>query len=296
MIKVLALGDSLTAGFGLDPEHSFASRLEQELGREGYMVRVINGGVSGDTTWDGLQRLDALLGEQPDIAIVELGPNDFFSGVGAHRIQDNLDKIVRACLESGARVLLSGFLSLQGFDPYYTRSFHEVFPALSRSRGVPLFPDFMPGIPGNPELTLPDRMHPNSRGVDRIVQDILPYLRPLLGMGIVTGNMYDQIPEQMESEVFESILETRHLSLERIISRGHATPKDEWYDQDRDEWVLLLQGQAGLWIRGEETPRHLRAGDYVHLPAHLQHRVEWTSRDPECIWLAVHLGEKSAGI
>ncbi len=106
-------------------------------------------------------------------------------------------------------------------------------------------------------------------------------------MSMENGNLFDAIPAELPDERFEALLERPGLRLERILSRGHATAEGEWYDQERDEWVLLLQGEAGLLIEGEERPRHLHAGDYLLLPAHRRHRVEWTSGDG-CIWLALH--------
>ncbi len=101
------------------------------------------------------------------------------------------------------------------------------------------------------------------------------------------GNLFDGISEALADERFEALLERPGLRLERILSRGHATPAGQWYDQSRDEWVLLLKGEAGLLIEGEAQPRRLGAGDYLLLPAHCRHRVEWSA--PEgCIWLALH--------
>jgi cupin 2 domain-containing protein len=93
------------------------------------------------------------------------------------------------------------------------------------------------------------------------------------------------------SEIFETLVERGGIRIERIISHGHATLEGEWYDQDRDEWVLVLSGRAGLLIEGEAEPRELGSGDYVDLPAHCRHRVAWTDPDGPTVWLAVHWGE-----
>ncbi len=177
MITILALGDSLTAGYGLGPGKSFADLLEKALAQEGWEVRVINGGVSGDTTLDGLRRTSGLLEHGPDLVMVELGPNDFFMELPLGEVRNNLDRIIDACQQSGARVLLAGFESLQGFYPGYAQGFHKIYRELSVSRQVPLVPDFLPAIPNNPELTLPDGVHPNEAGTRRIVEHILPYVR-----------------------------------------------------------------------------------------------------------------------
>lgn len=103
-----------------------------------------------------------------------------------------------------------------------------------------------------------------------------------------TGNLFADIPGSLPHEHFEELLQSPGLKIERIVSTGQSTPEGEWYDQDRDEWVLLLQGSAGLQIDGEQETRELVPGDHIHLPAHLRHRVEWTASDQTTIWLAVH--------
>ncbi len=103
------------------------------------------------------------------------------------------------------------------------------------------------------------------------------------------GNLFADVPTALPAERFDTLLEVGTCRLERIVSIGHATPTGEWYDQDRDEWVLLLQGQAGLRFADEDRERALNPGDYVWIPAHRRHRVEWTSQRPPAIWLALHL-------
>ncbi len=180
MIKILALGDSLTTGYGLAPEDSFASRLEQTLIQEGLDIKVINGGVSGDTAYDGLARLKSLLRHSPELVIVEFGANDIFMELPVAEVKANLEKIIDICQQSGAMVLLTGVLSLLDLNDDYSMRFHKAFENAAQSKGVAFLPDFMPGIPGNPDLTLPDGIHPNESGVERIVENILPVLRPML--------------------------------------------------------------------------------------------------------------------
>jgi cupin 2 domain-containing protein len=100
-------------------------------------------------------------------------------------------------------------------------------------------------------------------------------------------NLFKQIPADLPEEFFESIIKSRSFKLKRIISKGHATPAGEWYDQQDNEWVLLLQGSAGLRLEGKETTT-MKPGDYILLPAGLKHRVEWTDSTTETIWLALH--------
>lgn len=101
-------------------------------------------------------------------------------------------------------------------------------------------------------------------------------------------NIFNNIPTNLDEEVFESLLETPDLKLERIISKAHKTAPGQWYDQQQDEWVILLQGNAGILIEGDERPHEVLPGDYLLLPAHKKHRVEWTAADTETIWLALH--------
>ena len=103
------------------------------------------------------------------------------------------------------------------------------------------------------------------------------------------GHLFAGIPAALPEERFDILLHTGGCRLERIVSMGHVTPPGEWYDQDEDEWVALLQGQAGLRFADEDAARLLVAGNYVWIPAHCRHRVEWTSHDPPAVWLALHL-------
>lgn len=103
------------------------------------------------------------------------------------------------------------------------------------------------------------------------------------------GNLYHGLPQQAAQEQFDPLLERPGLRLERIVSSGQATPAGQWYDQAEDEWVVLLQGEAGLRIEGEAECRRLRPGDWLLLPAHCRHRVEWTAAEGASVWLALHL-------
>ena len=101
-------------------------------------------------------------------------------------------------------------------------------------------------------------------------------------------NLFADIPENMNDELLETLLQTPGFRIERIVSRGHASPKDFWYDQEENEWVILLQGSAGLSFAGKEELVVLHPGDYVRIPKHFKHRVEWTDPDKKTVWLAVY--------
>lgn len=180
MLKILALGDSLTAGYGLAPEYSFASRLEKALKNEGRKVEVINAGISGDTTHDGLMRIKGLLRHRPDLVIIQFGANDLYAGLSAEQVRTNLMRMIDMSRSQGAAVLVAGILCLISPDDPLSTSLHRAFKQAASSCQVPLLEDFMPEIPGNPDLTLPDGIHPNERGVDKMVKNTLPLLLPIL--------------------------------------------------------------------------------------------------------------------
>jgi cupin 2 domain-containing protein len=108
-------------------------------------------------------------------------------------------------------------------------------------------------------------------------------------MNHTNANIFENIPEQLPEELIECLFKRNNIKIERIISKGHITPKGQWYDQDEDEWVLLIQGQATLLYEKDRQTFHLNAGDYLLIPAHTRHRVEWTTPERETIWLAAHL-------
>jgi cupin 2 domain-containing protein len=101
-------------------------------------------------------------------------------------------------------------------------------------------------------------------------------------------NIFKDIPENLPEELIEKITEGRSVKIERIVSKGHSSPPGFWYDQDKNEFVILIAGRAGLVVEGRKDPLTMEAGDYINLPAHLKHRVEWTDRHHDTVWLAVH--------
>jgi cupin 2 domain-containing protein len=107
---------------------------------------------------------------------------------------------------------------------------------------------------------------------------------------IGSGNLFAEIPERVIEEQASELVSTPRLRIERIVSNGHSSPAGFWYDQDCAEWLVVLSGSAGLLLEGEAVPRVLRMGDYLHIPAHLRHRVEWTAENEVTVWLAVHHG------
>jgi acyl-CoA thioesterase-1 len=177
---VVALGDSLTAGLGVAPDEAFPARLEARLRAEGFAYRVVNAGVSGDTTAGGLRRVDWVLRSKPDVVIVALGANDGLRGQSPQSMRENLDQIVGRLQAAGARVLLAGMRLPPNYGGEYTREFEAVFPAVARKAKVTLMPFLLDGVAGVPGLNQPDGIHPTAAGQQVIADHLWPYLRPLL--------------------------------------------------------------------------------------------------------------------
>jgi acyl-CoA thioesterase I len=179
--KILAFGDSLTAGFGLPPEQSFPAQLEKRMRADGIDARVINGGQSGDTTAGGLARLDWSLADKPDLVILELGANDMLRGIPPATVRVNLDKMIGKIKASGAKLLLAGMQASPNWGESYQKEFDRIYPELARRHEVALYPFFLDDVVMNPELNQPDGLHPNARGVALIVERIAPRVAELLG-------------------------------------------------------------------------------------------------------------------
>ena len=180
-IKVLVFGDSLTAGFGLPPEASFPARLEARLAADGIPTRVVNAGVSGDTTAGGLARLDWALAEKPDLVILELGANEALRGIDPDTVRANLDAMIGKAKAGGAKVLLAGMQTPPNWGEAYQKRFDAVYPELAKAHGVALYPFFLDGVAMEPSLNQPDGLHPNARGVAALVDRIAPVVKKLLG-------------------------------------------------------------------------------------------------------------------
>lgn len=181
--RILALGDSLTAGFGLAPEEAFPSRLERALRAEGREVSLINAGVSGDTSAGGKARLDWALAAKPTLAILELGANDGLRGLDPKLTHANLDFILKRFKAGGIPVLLTGMLAPPNYGKEFEAEFKAVFTRLAAEHDVVFYPFFLDGVAGDPRLCLPDGLHPNAKGVEMIVERILPSVRKLLERG-----------------------------------------------------------------------------------------------------------------
>jgi len=177
---VVALGDSLTAGLGVGVEEAYPALLEARLRREGFDYRVVNAGVSGDTSAGGLRRLDWALKLKPQVLIVALGANDGLRGQPPAALRANLTQIVERARAAGARVLLAGMRVPPNYGDEYARAFAAVYASVARATGVPLAPFLLDGVAGDPRLNQADGIHPTAEGQRVIAEHLWPHLRPLL--------------------------------------------------------------------------------------------------------------------
>jgi acyl-CoA thioesterase-1 len=179
-MRIVAFGDSLTAGYMLPQSDGFAAKLEAALRRQGRDVIVIDGGVSGDTTTGGLARLDWTVGEGADAVILELGANDMLRGIDPKIAEANLGAMLAQLKAKRVRVLLAGMRTMPSMGHDYAAAFDPMYGRLAKQYGVALYPFFLDGVMGEPSQHLPDGLHPNARGVDTIVARILPSVDALL--------------------------------------------------------------------------------------------------------------------
>ncbi len=185
-IVILAFGDSLTAGYGLAETDGFVPQLENWLNEQGSDVRVVNAGISGDTTAGGLARIDWVLDAEIDAVILELGPNDFLRGLNPSVARENLDGIMQVITGKGVPVLIAGMPAVTNYGAEYKAEFDAIYPWLAQKYNAPLYPFFMNGIAemrGQRDVMdffQPDRLHPNAEGVVLIVEDIGPHVLALI--------------------------------------------------------------------------------------------------------------------
>jgi acyl-CoA thioesterase-1 len=179
-VKVVALGDSLTAGLGLPAKDGFVPRLQAALAADGVAAEIANAGVSGDTAADGLARLDWSVPQGTDAVIVELGANDMLRGLKPQVTRDALDAILQRLTARHVTVLLCGMRAAPNLGASYGDAFARIFPELAAKYGVALYPFFLDGVAAERKLLQPDGMHPNAAGVGVIIERILPQVKDLI--------------------------------------------------------------------------------------------------------------------
>ncbi|MDB5652563.1 MAG: arylesterase [Tardiphaga sp.] len=180
-VKLVVLGDSLSAGYGLSAQAAFPVRLQLALKDKGIAVEIINAGVSGDTTSGGLGRLDWSVPDGTQGVILELGANDALRGTDPKVPRAALTEIIQRLQARKIAVLLCGMLAPPNYGTDYADKFNAIYPDLSKQFGVPLYPFFLDGVAGNTKLALADGMHPTPEGVDIVVKNILPSVEAFLG-------------------------------------------------------------------------------------------------------------------
>ena len=179
-VKIVVLGDSLSAGFGLPAEAAFPSRLAGALKAKTSGVSIVNAGVSGDTASGGLDRLDWSVPDDTDAVILELGANDALRGLDPKLTKTALDRILRKLEDRHIVVLLAGMRAPRNMGPDYARDFDAIYPALASTHPVVFYPFFLDGVAADPKLNQGDGIHPNAAGVDVVVARILPRVEELI--------------------------------------------------------------------------------------------------------------------
>ena len=177
---IAAVGDSLTAGLGVEENESYPALLENRLKSEGYDVRVINAGVSGETSSGTLARMDWLLTLKPAIVILETGANDGLRGIDPGLVRSNLEKIIAMLQEKGIIVVFAGMRMAWNLGPGYTSGFNQVYPEIAAEKKLIFMPFFLEGVATNPSLNIDDGLHPNPQGYAVIVNNLLPFVKQAL--------------------------------------------------------------------------------------------------------------------
>jgi len=178
--RIVAFGDSLTAGLGVQAGESYPAQLQRRLDDLNYPYRVINAGVSGDTTAGGLRRVPWILKNEPELVILELGANDGLRGLSVDQTKSNLRQIVKQLKEAGAAVVLAGMKLPPNYGEDYTTRFEAIYPALAQECHLPLIPFFLEGVGGASSLNQADGIHPTKEGYEIVVEQVLKVLKTIL--------------------------------------------------------------------------------------------------------------------
>ena len=177
---IVAFGDSLSAGYGVEPGKSYPDDVQRLLDSAGYRYRIVNLGVSGDTTTDGVERLPTVLAVHPAIVILEFGGNDGLRGLPVTSTEKNLAVMTEALQKSGAKVLLAGMTLPRNYGPEYIHSFEQVYVELARQYHLVRIPFLLEGVGGHPDLMQADGIHPTAVGATIVARTVMRYLQPLL--------------------------------------------------------------------------------------------------------------------
>lgn len=174
---IVAMGDSLTEGLGVADLNAYPAQLEKRLKAEGYNFRVINAGVSGETSSGALSRIKWVISTlKPDIVILETGANDGLRGIDPNILTRNLDQMVAILKQNNIKVILAGMQMLPSLGPEYIQAFMRIYPSIAKKHDIILIPFFLEGVAGNPQLNQADQLHPTENGYRRILDTIYPYI------------------------------------------------------------------------------------------------------------------------
>lgn len=177
---LIFLGDSLTAGYGLPEELAYPALIQEFLQKDGFNWRVINAGISGDTTQGGLKRLNWILKANPDLVFIALGGNDGLRGLKVEHTQANLEEIILRLKEKGVRVILAGVVLPTNYGEPYREQFKAIYPTLAERYEISLLPFLLEGVAGIPELNQADGIHPNEEGQKIVAEQVYNFLKPIL--------------------------------------------------------------------------------------------------------------------
>ena len=188
---IVAMGDSLTEGFGVNPDEAYPAQLERRLRDDGYPVHVINAGISGETSSGALARVNWVLGLEPDIVILATGGNDGLRGIDPALTQANLEQLVTTLQEADVEVVLAGMEMVENMGAEYTTAFRAIYPAVSATQEVTLIPFLLEGVATDPALNQPDFIHPTGEGYARVVETVYPYVTAAVS-AVVTAAQADR--------------------------------------------------------------------------------------------------------
>lgn len=178
--RIVAFGDSLTAGLGVQVDESYPAQLQRRLDALGYAYRVVNAGVSGDTTAGGVRRVSWILNNKPALVILELGANDGLRGLSVDQTTHNLREIIQRLREAGVTIVLAGMKLPPNYGHDYSTRFEAIYPSLAKEYHLPLIPFFLQGVGGSTSLNQADGIHPTQKGYELVVEQVLKTLIPLL--------------------------------------------------------------------------------------------------------------------
>ena len=199
--SILVVGDSLSAGYGIEMRNGWVTLLQQRLVKKGYPHAVVNASISGDTTAGGRARLPAALNRhRPQIVLLELGGNDGLRGLSLRETRANLDAMIKAAQSAGAQVLLVGIHLPPNYGPEFTRKFHAIYHELARAHDTALVPFLLEGVALTPGLMQPDGIHPRAAAQTRLLDNVWPHLEPLLKPAVSPSNRPESAPRVQQAD------------------------------------------------------------------------------------------------